>query len=206
VGLSSNIWWTRKARIRAEKRLLSNALQSQLLLLWYSFFSVAVSIYYLNDPQSQISATYWVVYSVLVLVMSCFINGLSFKERASLIKECYIGLKSLHLKAKHNEENGDDKVTLSIISKDYEQSLNACENHTDEDYVIALCTDYWSSNNTIVNAEPTASTSKPLPASTITHEPRIYQKIQFFFYFIKRLIALSFLYALPVIIMCWLKS
>ncbi|MGS0676985.1 SLATT domain-containing protein [Shewanella sp. 125m-1] len=119
MALSSDIWWTRKARIRAEKRLLSNAFQSQLLLLWYSLFSVAVSIYYLNNTQSKLGATYWVVYSVLVLVMSCFINGLSFKERAGLIKECYIGLKSLHLKAKHNEDNGNNAITLSIISKDW---------------------------------------------------------------------------------------
>lgn len=190
MGLSSNIWWTRKARIRAEKRLLSNAFQSQLLLLWYSFFSVAVSIYYLNGEQSEADPTYWVVYSVLVLVMSCFINGLSFKERASLIKECYIGLKTIYLKAKHNEENGDDRIALSIISKDYEQSLNACENHTDEDYVIALCTDYWSSSNT---------------TTPITQKPTFYQKAKFFFYYIKRLLALSILYALPVIIMCLLK-
>ncbi|WP_218645334.1 SLATT domain-containing protein [Shewanella sp. Scap07] len=198
MALSSNIWWTRKARIRAEKRLLSNAFQSQLLLLWYSFFSVAVSIYYLNDTQSELGATYWVVYSVLVLVMSCFINGLSFKERAGLIKECYIGLKSLHLKAEHNEGNGNDQIKLSIISNDYEQSLNACENHTDEDYIVALCNDYWSSSRTTTTATDTT-------AKYITQEPTFYQKVQFFFYYIKRFLVLSILYALPIIIMCLLK-
>ncbi|MBL0531363.1 SLATT domain-containing protein [Aeromonas caviae] len=95
MALADNIWWTRKARIQTEKRLLSNAFQSQILLLWYSFFSVSVSIYYLKNPQNGIESISWVVYSVLLLCISGFINGLSFKERASLVKECYESLNSI---------------------------------------------------------------------------------------------------------------
>jgi len=69
MAFADNVWWTRKARIQTEKRLLSNALQSQVLLLWYSFSGVAVSIYYLKATASNqdLAGVAWVVYSVLVL-------------------------------------------------------------------------------------------------------------------------------------------
>jgi hypothetical protein len=41
VELLDKIWWTKKSKIEAEKRLLANAFQAQILLLWYSFVSVA---------------------------------------------------------------------------------------------------------------------------------------------------------------------
>jgi hypothetical protein len=107
MAFSDNIWWTRKSKIQAEKRLVSNAFQAQVVLLWYSFAGVAASVYYLKYSSSDgdMSGIAWVVYSVLVLCMSGFINGLSFKQRAGLIKECYETLNDvyvdLHLKLTH---------------------------------------------------------------------------------------------------------
>lgn len=184
MALSNSIWWTRKARIRSEKRLLSNAFQSQVLLLWYSFFSVAVSVYYLKASQSDIGSVSWIVYSVLVLVISGFINGLSFKERASLIKECYEGLNSLYQKANVSE------VDIEKIAREYEQALNACENHTDEDYAIALCQENWSSKN---------------PDHDLDRSPAKYHIYLFYVYFVKRYLLLGFFYILPLIIMCVLN-
>ncbi|WP_238690819.1 SLATT domain-containing protein [Vibrio cholerae] len=143
MALADNIWWTRKARIQTEKRLLSNSFHSQVILLWYSFFSVAVSVYYLKNPQNGIEAISWVVYSVLVLCISGFINGLSFKERANLIKECYESLNSIMHQA--SKPNAD----LANLSTTYESKLNACENHTDKDFAIALCQEYWASTSTV---------------------------------------------------------
>jgi hypothetical protein len=37
VKLLDKIWWTKKSKIEAEKRLLANAFQAQILLLWYSY-------------------------------------------------------------------------------------------------------------------------------------------------------------------------
>ena len=184
MALSDSIWWTRKARIRSEKRLLSNAFQSQVLLLWYSFFSVAVSVYYLKSSQSDIGSVSWIVYSVLVLVISGFINGLSFKERANLIKECYEGLNSLY------QQVNLDGINIKQVAHEYEQALNACENHTDEDYAIALCQENWSSTN---------------PESDLDRAPTSYHIYTFSMYFLKRYFLLGFFYLLPLLIMCVLN-
>lgn len=142
--LSDNIWWTRQARIRTERRLLSNAFHSQIILLWYSFYSVAISIYYFGAAQDAISSKSWLIYSVLVLVVSVYINGFSYKERAALIKENYERLKTLMTHAKQIEsKNGD----LTQVAFSYEKALKACENHRQEDYLEALYEVYESSED-----------------------------------------------------------
>lgn len=132
-SLETRIWWTRKARIQAEKRLLFFARQSQALLLWYSFISVIASIYYLKyNSSSEYASIAWVVFSVLTLCMSCFINGFRFEERAGLIKECYEALCTLHEKAKDSNSE-----STQYILDDYKKILGTCENHTDIDYYLA---------------------------------------------------------------------
>jgi len=141
MDLANKIWWTSKARIQAEKRLLSNASQSQFLLFWYSFVSVSASIYYLKfNAGSEYSGISWVVLSVLVLCLSVFINGLSYKERASQIKECYEKLGALYLESKEN-------VNLASLNNRYEEILNLSENHTERDDRMALCYLYLSHND-----------------------------------------------------------
>ncbi|MBB3061420.1 SLATT domain-containing protein [Microbulbifer rhizosphaerae] len=141
MTIADSIWWTRKARIQTEKRLISNARHAQLLLLWYSFVSVSASVYYLKfNSQSEYASVAWVIFSVLVLCVSGFINGLSYKERAAVVKDSYESLNSLYRKAK--KENSDPNE----INKEYEQILNLCENHADIDYQKALCDTYLSHN------------------------------------------------------------
>lgn len=177
MPFSENIWWTRKARIQAEKRLLANAVQTQLLLLWYSFWSVAVSIYYLTyATESNYAGTSWVVFSVLVLCISGFINGLNFKERASLIKECYETLNGLYQKA-----NEKDAIIPDITTK-YEQVLSVCENHKDIDYYKALC--------------ETFLTRDPLKDHDKTPTPYIWFQVSF--YIFRRWIFLLLFYLLPI--------
>ena len=140
MEFSDSVWWTRKARIQAEKRLLSNAFQSQVLLLWYSFSGVASAVYYLKEGMAidnpEITGIAWVVFSVLVLCISGFINGLSFKERAGLIKECYETLNGLYQKSR--SQNSD----VSKLGAEYDQILGVCENHSDRDYYMALCIEH----------------------------------------------------------------
>ncbi|MEY1519977.1 SLATT domain-containing protein [Providencia manganoxydans] len=204
MALADNIWWTRKARIQTEKRLLSNAFHSQVILLWYSFFSVAVSVYYLNNPQNGIEAISWVVYSVLVLCISGFINGLSFKERANLIKECYESLNSImHQASKSNHD-------LDTLSTAYESKLNACENHTDKDFAIALCQEYWASTSSVrqVSKDFHSDTSenKQQPKQALTRIPTSHHWFLTVSYFVVRLLTLVFFYVLPVLILLALNS
>lgn len=199
VALTDNIWWTRKARIQTEKRLLSNAFHSQVILLWYSFFSVAVSVYYLKNPQSGIEAISWVVYSVLVLCISGFINGLSFKERANLIKECYESLNSIiHQASKPNAD-------LENLSTTYESKLNACENHTDTDFAVALCREYWASTSTVRKVSKVfhsdTSENKQQPQQALTRIPTSHHWFLAAYYFVVRFLILMFFYVLPVLIL-----
>ena len=179
MALSDNIWWTRKARIQTEKRLLSNAMQAQLLLLWYSFCSVSASVFYLKfNPDSEYSGIAWVVFSVLVMSISGFINGLSFKERASLIKECYETLNGLYQKAISRPEEELDEV-----SKEYERVLNMCENHTDRDYYISLCEAHLTTEN---------------PGEELNRHPTNYVWFLFWIYNLRRFFVFGALYALPI--------
>ena len=179
--LSDNIWWTRQSRIRTEHRLLSNAFHSQVILLWYSFYSVAISIYYLGRDASELSSKYWLIYSVLVLVVSVYINGFSYKERAGLIKENYEYLKSLFGTAKDIERaNGD----LSDVHAKYEKALNSCENHHPSDYLEALYDVYQSAQD--------KDKVSPHPTEYQIKKAKKYKR--------QRTILLSFFYLLPVVI------
>ncbi|WP_181317924.1 SLATT domain-containing protein [Shewanella morhuae] len=148
MALSNDIWWTRKAKIQTEKRLLSNAYQSQLIMLWYAFFGVAVSIYYLKfNTNSEYANVAWVIYSVLSLTMSGFLTGRSFKERSSQIKECYEALKGIQHKAKLLEDSSNSSgESWKSVREEYEKLLGLCENHTDSDMVKALCIEHLSAH------------------------------------------------------------
>ena len=146
MAFSDNIWWTKKARIEAEKRLLMYSFQSQVLLLWYYFSGVAASIYHLKNGTS--SEEMWVIYSVLTLCISVFISGLSFKERAALIKDSYEALNTLYYKVKSVEsERGEEaNKRIALLRDEYSQLMGTSENHTDTDFSKAVCIAYYTSN------------------------------------------------------------
>jgi len=181
MALSDRIWWTKKSRIQTEKRLLHNAFQAQLLLLWYSFFSVGMAVYYLKfNTSSEYSSVAWVVFSVLTLSISVFINGLGFKERASLIKGGYEALHELYRRAKSAEQENSNVENIGV---EYEKILNACENHLDIDYHLALCKAYLTDSNDGLDRRPTK-----------------YSWAQLFFYYLKRWLLLPMLYILPFLL------
>lgn len=189
MAFSDNVWWTRKARIQTEKRLLSNSFQSQILLLWYSFSSVASAVYYLKINSSatqELAGIAWVVFSVLVLCISGFINGLSFKERAGLIKECYETLNGLYQKSKNQPSN------LADLSVEYDQILGVCENHSDRDYYLALCIEYITNSS-----QADEKTGLKLG---LDRRPTWYHWVFLAYSFFRRFLMLALLYALPILI------
>lgn len=189
MPLSDKIWWTRKTRIQTEKRLLSNAFQAQLLLIWYSFCSTAAAVYYLQfNPNGEFSSITWVVFSILVLSISGFISGRDFKGRASLVKDSYETLDGLHHRAKSANENVDE------IAHEYQQILAVCENHTESDYYKALCDQYLTHNDP-KNKE-----------SGLSKHPTVYIWAKTFLNVAGRLIFISTLYLLPVIIFLVVES
>lgn len=190
MAFSDNVWWTRKARIQTEKRLLSNAFQAQILLLWYSFTGVASAVYYLkldeNNSNPDFSGIAWVVFSVLVLCISGFINGLSFKERAGLIKECYETLNGLYHKSK------DSNADFVKLSSECDQILGVCENHSERDYYLALCIEHATKPGKV----DTSTGFK----SGLDRCPTWYHWSFLVYWYARRWLMLTFLYLLPVFI------
>ena len=190
MAFSDSVWWTRKARIQAEKRLLSNAFQSQILLLWYSFSGVASAVYYFKvdytSSNPEVSTITWLVFSVLVLCISGFINGLSFKERAALIKESYETLNVLYQKSLIPDSDP------SKLDDEYEQILGVCENHTDKDYYLALCLEYVT--------KPGKADKETGLKEGLDRCPTWYHWFSLSFWCFRHTLMLAFLYILPILI------
>jgi len=195
MAFSDNVWWTRKARIQTEKRLLSNAFQAQLLLLWYSFSSVASAVYYLQIDGSSsnqgLAGITWVVFSVLILCISGFINGLSFKERAGLIKECYETLNSFYQKSKNQQPD------IDTLSSEYDQILGVCENHSERDYYQALCIEHVTKHGKV---DKNTGLKEGLDRC-----PTWYHWSCLVIWSLRSLLMLTFLYALPILLIIALE-
>lgn len=169
-NIKDKIWWTIKARIMAEKRLLSNESHGQFILIYYSFFGTAAAIYYLVfNPTSKDVNLSWVIYSVLILCISTFLNGRNYRQRADLIKQCYIALKCL----RENTHTEDE------ISKHYSEILETNENHTTMDYDIAILDSY-------------------LRRDAIDKKPNWYSTCRVIVYYLIRFTTLFIIYSLPI--------
>jgi len=205
MAFSDSIWWTRKAKIQAEKRLLANAFKAQVILLWYSFSAVAASVYYLkfSTLDNDMSGTAWVVYSVLVLCMSGFINGLSFKQRAGLVKECYETLNDIYQRVKSFEkaEAAAEPVTSTIeeLSAEYEQVLGVSENHLTIDYYVALCEACLTQTSSINCLSEEKNNG-------IDRSPTKFIWITVGWYITKRWLMMGLFYVLPVILFLLLEN
>ncbi len=185
MDLHDKIWWTRKSRIHTERRLRSNESQAQIILLWYAFFSVAVSIFFLVAKSNSSTAPgIWVILSVFSLVASGFISGLNYRGRANLIKECYETLEGLRHEAVLAKDNLED---LKDLNARYIKTLGLCENHSDIDYRAARCEMHLSGDRQF--------------------EPKI-SKYDYFLwlgYKALRFIVLAIIYASPVVILIALE-
>lgn len=117
----------------------------------------------------------------MVLVVSVYINGFSYKERAVLIKENYERLKTLITLAKQIEYKEGD---VTKVASSYEKILNTCENHRQEDYLQALYEVYESSED--------KSKVKPKPTE---YQLKVAKKNR-----ILRRLTLGVFYLLPILI------
>ena len=186
MELVDKIWWTKKSKTFHERRLLSYNLHSQLLLIWYSLFTVAAStlntksLYLLGIMQPEINANILIIFSVLTLTMSCFVTSLDFKARSISIKQCYENLALI------NTQNYDE------ANKKYQNLLDSCENHTNLDYVSAKINIYYST--------PVEKRNSIDPSPTI-FEMIVYIKSRCLSF-----VFLSILYLLPIITILFTES
>lgn len=159
MALNDRIWWTYKARIRTEKRLLSNAFHAQLLLFLYSFFSVYASVYYLIYPQDKYAQFIWCIYAILLFGLSCLNLSLNYKERAALVKQCYLELGALY--------NNSKGLSDEELSEKYSQILALCENHSDFDFNLAVMLESLKCSTSI------QSDSKKFTTQYLTNTPNM---------------------------------
>ncbi|EHQ8971643.1 TPA: SLATT domain-containing protein [Citrobacter amalonaticus] len=147
---SDRVWWTKKSRIKAEKRLLKLDFISQALLLWYSVFLASYSIITLvikvkNDAESAIM----VALSVMVLVVTLFVNNMKFKERAMLMKQCYEQVGDVYSSALVSED-------LQTLDKEYQSILSISENHKEIDFYRAVVEEFDNAKTkTDISKHPT---------------------------------------------------
>lgn len=175
MSLKDNIWWTKKSKIHQETRLQKYELHSQLLLIWYSFCTLGASILTATPSKLvtiKVDPNLLIVFSILTLVMSCFVTSLNFKERVIKIKNCYEELMKIN-------------PSSPTAEKEYSNILEKCENHTENDYLSAKFNEVYSTDS--------KSREKKLD-----RQLTLYEHFKFFrnliFYYIKIII----LYILPL--------
>lgn len=182
-----NIWFTRKARICASERLLSNDSHSQALIVLYSAALCFVSIVSLEykDIWDGHSGVILCALSVVITFLSLFLANMNFKSRGLELKNNYIELQHLYESIKISVPQ---RNTLNQTELDrYTKLLHCCENQRNID---DLCHR--------VNSRKNLTSRRP------TH----FECIQFYIYIYFRYAFLIFLYVFPftMILSVWLKK
>lgn len=136
--LKDRIWFTRIARINSEKRLLSNELHSQLLLMFYSVYSIGLSVTQLkykpiSDDAASVIGT---ILSVTLFGLAFHLNARGFAARAQRFKENYTLLQVLSGKielAECQSNTATLEATIESVQAEYAAAIAGCENHTSID-------------------------------------------------------------------------
>ena len=185
VNLANKIWWTKKTRIKTEKRLLSLNFYSQLLVLWYSVFLAGYSVYSLVEPvNGSKESAVMTALSISVMVVTIFISSMNFKGRSLLIKECYEQLGLIYAKAISNRYN---KVNLET---EYKDILSISENHIDLDFCCAVVEEFFSTKD----------------KSLLSKKPTWQQYVRYFYYKSKCVVLFSLFFLFPVFVVFFLKG
>jgi len=129
--LDDKLWCTKKCRMNAEKRLLSNDLLLNFSNIYYSIFIAILSILSLISSNRVYTVTS-VIFSVALVISITFASSLSFKERAEKMKRNYLDINQLERRLKYVNE--DDVTMIDEIEKEYINLLDNVENHLEFDY------------------------------------------------------------------------
>jgi len=137
-SLKDRIWFTRIARINSEKRLLNNDLHSQLLLMFYSVYSIGLSVTQLeykliSDDAASVIGT---ILSVTLFGLAFHLNSRGFSARAQRFKENYTLLQVLSGRIELAECQSNIatlETTIESVQAEYAAAIAGCENHTSID-------------------------------------------------------------------------
>ncbi|MDE2311356.1 MAG: SLATT domain-containing protein [Betaproteobacteria bacterium] len=130
--LADKLWFTFKARIRAQERLSRNDFHSQLILVWYALASAIVAVIVIRYPNflgkdtDIVSASL----SIALLVISLLVTNRDFRGRALAMRQNYLAIQGLYNDLTYQEQPTRSSVE---ISKTYQRILNESENHCEID-------------------------------------------------------------------------
>lgn len=137
-NLKDKIWFTRIARIYSEKRLLRNELHSQLLLMFYAVYSIALSVTQLKYKPipDDAAAVFGIILSVTLFGLSFHMSARGFSARAQRFKENYTHLQDLlgRLDLALCKPNPTElQEVIEHVQAEYRTAIVNSENHTTMD-------------------------------------------------------------------------
>ncbi|OCQ24059.1 hypothetical protein A7985_05565 [Pseudoalteromonas luteoviolacea] len=120
--MDDHIWFTRKARIFASERLLSNNKHSQYILIYYSLLNVIISIYSTKYELilGESTSLHLIIMATSILVLSLIVSNMDYKRKALEFKDNYINLQLLL---------EDKSIHISLKWKKYCELLKQTDNH-----------------------------------------------------------------------------
>lgn len=124
--LERNIWITRKCRINASERLLSDAKYIEILNVYYSIFVIILSLLSLTEQDNKLSIIS-LVCSIALTISIIYANSAGYRDRSSSLKQNYIELQLLLDQISCTPD--DDIECIMSISTKYADLLKASENH-----------------------------------------------------------------------------
>lgn len=134
--LKRRIKLTRKARIRASKRLRNKHEYFEKITTFYSVLVLIFSVAFISsDEATQIL----LVLSISLTFFTMFLNNKNYKERAGSFETNYQHLDILLNKIERLETNLEciDLEVVKGLHRDYEKLLIEKENHHDIDYMTS---------------------------------------------------------------------
>lgn len=183
-NLKDRIWFTRIARIYSEKRLLRNELHSQLLLMFYAVYNIALSVTQLKYKPipDDAAAILGIILSVILFGLSFHMSARGFPARAQRFKENYTHLQELLGRLEVAECQADPtklQEAIEYVQAEYKTAIANSENHTTmDDRFARFPYGKKGTSRTLSNWDYTCVT----------------------FYSISRYLSLGLLYASPVVI------
>ena len=138
--LANNIWFTRKAWINAEDRLVKNDFHTQLLMVVYASYTSCLSVVLLKYEPRPIDKNFidtsLAVLSIVLLALSLYLNTKSFKDRAARFKSGYHDLQRIEDSLKSlagRPAAPEDEDEYIALAERYNKVLRDVENHAELD-------------------------------------------------------------------------
>lgn len=142
--INDRIWVTKKSRMEAESRFKLNNILADILIIYYTFSLIALSIWALVlGSKSEIAEDITVVTLILsvgLFGITLFLSSVGFKQKANKFKESYHRLDSLETDVKKLIRLAKFKTEQEIIEEfhalegQYIDILRDSDNHAGIDF------------------------------------------------------------------------